>query len=75
VSLRLYPYAGQEKLRNKGEGFDFIFLAGSLLEGKSTSLLKLLLLLRCVFEAMLIVTINLGSHKIFGIKYMLVSGV
>jgi hypothetical protein len=34
-----------------------------------------LLLFRCVFEAMLMVKVNLGFHKLFGIKYMFVSGV
>jgi hypothetical protein len=77
VSSRLCSYGGQEKLRYKGGGggFDFIFLAGSLLEGKSMSILKFLLLFRCVFEAMLMVKVNLGFHKLFGIKYMFVSGV
>jgi hypothetical protein len=50
------------------------FLQGSLLEGKSMSLLKFFLF-RCVFKAMLMVKVNLGSHKLFGIKYMFVSGV
>jgi hypothetical protein len=39
------------------------------------TLLKFLLLLRCVFEAMLMVKVNLGFHKLFGIKNMFVSGV
>jgi hypothetical protein len=43
VSSQLCSYSGQEKLKNKGEGFDSIFLAGfTLLEGKSMSLLKFL---------------------------------
>jgi hypothetical protein len=43
VSSRLCPYGGQEKLKNKGGGFDFIFLAGfTLLEGKSLLLLQFL---------------------------------
>jgi hypothetical protein len=50
------------------------FLHGSLLEGKSMSL-NVLLLFRSVFEAMLYVNVNLGFHKLFGIKYMFVSGV
>jgi hypothetical protein len=33
------------------------------------------LLLRCVFEAMLMVKVNLGFHKPFGIKYMFISSV
>jgi hypothetical protein len=28
MSSRLGPYGGQENLKNKGGGFDFIFLAG-----------------------------------------------
>jgi hypothetical protein len=49
------------------------FLHGSLLEGKSMSLLKFFLLLfRCVFEDMLVVKVNLGFHKLFGTKYMFV---
>jgi hypothetical protein len=51
------------------------FLHGSLLEGKSMSLLKFLLWFRYVFEAMLMVKVNLGFHKLFGIKYMFISGV
>jgi hypothetical protein len=39
------------------------------------SLLKVFLLFRCVFEAMLMVKDNLGFHKLFGINYMFVSGV
>jgi hypothetical protein len=46
------------------------FLSSSLLEGKSISLLKFLLLFRCVFDAMLMVKVNLGFHKLFGIKYI-----
>jgi hypothetical protein len=43
VSLQLCPYSGQEKLKNKGGGFDFIFLIEfTLLEGKSMSLLMFL---------------------------------
>jgi hypothetical protein len=38
------------------------------------SLLKFFLF-RSVFEAMLMVKVNVGFHKIFGIKYMFVSGV
>jgi hypothetical protein len=44
------------------------FLQGSLLEGKFMSLLKFLLLFRCVFEAMLMVKVNLGFHKLFWYK-------
>jgi hypothetical protein len=51
------------------------FLQGSLLEGKSVSLVRFLLLFGCVFEAMLMVKVNFGFHKLFGIKYMLVLGV
>jgi hypothetical protein len=52
------------------------FFQGSLLEGKSMSLFKFLLLLfRCVFEAMLMVKVNLRFHKLFGVKYMCVLGV
>jgi hypothetical protein len=51
------------------------FLHGSVLEGKSMSLLKFLLWFRYVFEAMLMVKVNLGFHKLFGIKYMFISGV
>jgi hypothetical protein len=40
VSSRLCLYGGQEKLKNKGEGFDFIFLAWFILEGKSMLLHK-----------------------------------
>jgi hypothetical protein len=40
VSLRLCPYCGHEKLKKEGEGFDFIFLGGLVLEGKSKSLLN-----------------------------------
>jgi hypothetical protein len=50
-------------------------LQGSLIEGKSMSLLKFLLLFRCVFKAMLIVKVNLRFHKLCGIKYMFDSGV
>jgi hypothetical protein len=39
------------------------------------SLPKFLLLLKCVFEALLVVKVNLGVHKLFGIKYMFVSSV
>jgi hypothetical protein len=39
------------------------FLKGLLLEGKSMSLLKFLLLFRCVFEAIFKVKVNLGFHK------------
>jgi hypothetical protein len=39
------------------------------------SLLMFLLLFRCVFKAMLMVKVNLGFHKLFGIKYIFVSGV
>jgi hypothetical protein len=39
------------------------------------SLLKLFLLFRCVFEAMLMVKVNLGFHKLCGIKCMFVSDV
>jgi hypothetical protein len=39
------------------------------------SLLKFLLLFRFVFEAMLMVKVNLGFYKLFGIKYMFLSGV
>jgi hypothetical protein len=38
------------------------------------SLLNFLLLFRCVFEAMLMVKVNLGFHKLFCIKYMFVLG-
>jgi hypothetical protein len=64
-------------LKNKGGGEVLIsfFLWGSLLEGKSMSLLKFLLLFRCVFEAMLMVKVNLRFYKLFGIKYMFVLGV
>jgi hypothetical protein len=58
-----------------GEVLISFFLLGSLLEGKSMSVLKFLLLFRCVFEAMLMVKVNLGFHKLFGIKYKFVSGV
>jgi hypothetical protein len=51
------------------------FLQGSLLEDKSMLLLKFMLLFRCVFEAMLMVKVNLVFHKLFYIKYMFVSGV
>jgi hypothetical protein len=51
------------------------FLQSIHLEGKSMSLLKFLLLSRCVFEAMLMVKFDLGFCKLFGIKYMFVSGV
>jgi hypothetical protein len=50
-------------------------LKGSLLEGKSMSLFKFFLLFRCVFGAMLMVKVNLGFHKLFGITHMFVSGV
>jgi hypothetical protein len=39
------------------------------------SLFKFFLLFRCVFEAILMVKVNLRFHKIFGIKYMFVSSV
>jgi hypothetical protein len=32
-------------------------------------------LFMCLFEAMLMVKVNLGFHKLFGINYMSVSGV
>jgi hypothetical protein len=51
------------------------FLEGLLLEGKSMSLLKFLLLFRCDFEAMFKVKVNLGVYKLFYIKYMFVLGV
>jgi hypothetical protein len=38
-------------------------------------LLKFFLLFRCLFEAMLMVKVNLGFHKLFGVNYMFVSGV
>jgi hypothetical protein len=41
------------------------FLQGSVLEGKSMSLLKFFLLFRCVFEAMLMVKVNLGFINFF----------
>jgi hypothetical protein len=43
------PYGGQEKLK---AGLISFFLNGLFLQGKSMSLLKFLLLFRCVFEAM-----------------------
>jgi hypothetical protein len=62
------------KIENQGGNVLILFfLQGSLLEGKSMSLLKFFLLFRCVFEAMLMVKGNLGFHKLFGIKYMFVS--
>jgi hypothetical protein len=65
-----------EKIEKQGgKVLILFFLQGSLLEGKSMSLLKFLLLFRCVFEAMLMVKVNLGFHKLFGIKYMFVSSV
>jgi hypothetical protein len=45
----IYPYSGQEKL--KEDGVISFFLNGLFLEGKSMSLLKFFLF-RCVFEAM-----------------------
>jgi hypothetical protein len=39
------------------------------------SLLKFFLLFWCVFEAILVVKVNLVFHKLFGIKYMFVLGV
>jgi hypothetical protein len=50
-------------------------LQGLLLEGKSMTLLKFLLLFRCVFEAMLKIKVNIGFNKLFCIKYMFVLGV
>jgi hypothetical protein len=47
-----------------GKVFISFFLQGSLLEGKSISLPKFFLF-RCVFEAMLMVKVNLGLHKLF----------
>jgi hypothetical protein len=47
----------------RGEGFDFIFLEGFVLEGKSMSPLKLFLLFMCVFEAIFKIKINLGFYK------------
>jgi hypothetical protein len=44
------PYSSQLKLKRVG-GFILFFLNGLLLEGKSMSLHKSLLLFRCVFEA------------------------
>jgi hypothetical protein len=40
MSWRLCPYCGQEKLKKSGEDFDFNFLGGFVLEGKSMSLFK-----------------------------------
>jgi hypothetical protein len=46
-------YGGQEKLKGEGgRGLISFFLNGLFLEDKSMSLLKFLLLFRCVFEAM-----------------------
>jgi hypothetical protein len=39
------------------------------------SLLKFFLLFSCVFEAMLMVKVNLGFHKLVYIKYLFVSAV
>jgi hypothetical protein len=44
------PYGGQQKLKVEGSLISF-FLNDLFLEGKSKSLLKFLLLFRCVFEA------------------------
>jgi hypothetical protein len=64
------------KIEKQGENvFISFFLQVSHLEGKSMLLLKFLLLFRCVFEAMLMVKVNLGFHELFGIKYMFISGV
>jgi hypothetical protein len=52
-------------LKKSGEDFDFNFLGGFVLEGKSMSLFKFFLLFRCIFEAMLKVKVNLGFHKLF----------
>jgi hypothetical protein len=38
-------------------------LEGLIVEGKSMSLLKFVLLFRCVFEAIFKVKVNLGFHK------------
>jgi hypothetical protein len=65
-----------EKIEKQGEKVLIsFFLQGSLLEDKSMLLLKFMLLFRCVFEAMLMVKVNLVFHKLFYIKYMFVSGV
>jgi hypothetical protein len=61
-------------MKKDGEGFDFIFLEGLVLEGKSMLVFKFFLFW-CVFEAMLEVKVNLGFHKLFCIKYMFVLGV
>jgi hypothetical protein len=53
------------KIGKQGGGLISFFQQGLLVEGKSMSLLKFLLLFRCVFEAMVKVKVNLGSHKLF----------
>jgi hypothetical protein len=59
-----------------GEEVLILFLLQGLLrEGKSISLLKFLLLFRCVFEAMLKIKVDLRFHKLFCIKCMFVLGV
>jgi hypothetical protein len=49
----------------EGERFVLItfFLTHLFLENKSMSLVKFLLLFRCVFEAIFRVKVNLGFHK------------
>jgi hypothetical protein len=51
------PYGGHEKL--KGVEVILFFLNGLFLLGKSMSLVKFLLLFRCVFEGIFMVKVNL----------------
>jgi hypothetical protein len=61
------------KFEKQGGGFDFIFLA--CFTSRSFDMLQggVFLLFRCVFEAMLMVKINLGFINFFCIKYMFIS--
>jgi hypothetical protein len=58
VSSQLCLYGVQQKLKGRGWGLISFFLNGLFLEGKSMSLLKFLLLFKCVFEAMFKVKIS-----------------
>jgi hypothetical protein len=53
------------KTEKRGKVLILFFLKSSLLESKFMSLLKFFFLFRCVFEAMLMVKVNLGFINFF----------
>jgi hypothetical protein len=65
VSLRLYRYGDQEKLKKEGEGCYLNFLGGLAPKEKFMSLLKFFLLFRYLFEVMFKVKVNLEFYKLF----------